>query len=368
MNGDPDMKVAILSTVNLKHMTLVSLYTDYFDANNIEYDIIYIDKYGDEEKNHAKNVYKYNLQIDRSWGMIKKGIHYIKFKPFAQKILVSNKYDFIITWNALTAFMFSTFLAKHYTKKYCVNIRDITESNLGILKHIIEFGQNIAIKNSCFTTVSSAGFIKYLPQNNYIFIQSLNMSVLKQCISHERMKEKDEPINITYIGYMCYYDNCIKLIDALRNDRRFVLNFFGQGSEVIADYALKNGIANVSCVGRFQVEDTARLIQDSDIIFNLYGNDNINLKTALSIKLYYAIYLRVPILVCENTYMKEIADSLGIGITIGNNQYDGDLGNYIFNRYHDIEFNNIKKTCDEYRISVEKGNDELTRRLDEILG
>lgn len=361
------MKVAILSTVNIKHMTLVSLYTDYLDGNNIEYDIIYIDKYGDEEKNHAKNVYKYNLRIDRSWGMVKKGLRYLKFKPFAQRIIESNNYDFIITWNMLTAFMFSMYLARHYPKKYCVNIRDITESNLGLLKYIIDLGQNIAIKNSCFTTVSSAGFIKYLPKSDYIFIQSLNMDVLKQCISHERMKRKDEPIKITYIGYMCYYDNCIKLINALRNDQRFVLNFFGQGSEVIADYALKNGITNVNCVGRFQVEDTARLIQDSDIIFNLYGNDNINLKTALSIKLYYSIYLRVPILVCENTYMKEIADSLGIGITVGNDQYDSNLGNYIFNSYHDIEFKNIKKTCDNYRISVEKGNNELTRRLDEIL-
>lgn len=43
------MKVCILSAVNIKHMSLITLYTEVLKQQGIEYDIIYMDKYGEDE-------------------------------------------------------------------------------------------------------------------------------------------------------------------------------------------------------------------------------------------------------------------------------------------------------------------------------
>ncbi|MDP3014534.1 MAG: hypothetical protein Q8M92_09845, partial [Candidatus Subteraquimicrobiales bacterium] len=153
-------KICILSTVNLKHMTLVSLYTDFFDKNNIRYDIIYIDKYFSDEENTAENVYKLNLSINKDWTFFYKLIKYWKFKKYAKEIIESKNYEFIIVWNSFTAFMFSDLLLKQYNGNYCINIRDYAKEKFypvyRVLKKVIE--------NSSFTTISSDGFKKFLPE------------------------------------------------------------------------------------------------------------------------------------------------------------------------------------------------------------
>ena len=42
-------KICIIGTSNIKHISLISLYTKYFDQHGMAYDIIYLDRYGIEE-------------------------------------------------------------------------------------------------------------------------------------------------------------------------------------------------------------------------------------------------------------------------------------------------------------------------------
>ena len=53
-------KIAILSAVNIKHMSLVSLYTTFLKAHNIPYDIIYMDKYDEQAISQQQQGYSYN--------------------------------------------------------------------------------------------------------------------------------------------------------------------------------------------------------------------------------------------------------------------------------------------------------------------
>ena len=73
-------KVVILCAANLKHMTLITLYTAILKQNNIDYDVIYLDRYGEQENNDAKNSYKFNLKINPKWHFFRKLFHYWKFK------------------------------------------------------------------------------------------------------------------------------------------------------------------------------------------------------------------------------------------------------------------------------------------------
>lgn len=117
-------KVAILSSVNIKHMSLISLYTEVLKRKNIEYDIIYMDKYDEDEEFECSTKYRYVNVINRRWPAIFKKIKYMMFVPYARKILNRNKYDFVIVWNDVAIFMFANYLSRKYKGKYSLNVRD----------------------------------------------------------------------------------------------------------------------------------------------------------------------------------------------------------------------------------------------------
>lgn len=60
--------------MNIKHMSLISLYTAELEKQGIDYDIIYVDKYGEIEKTNAKNVFRYEVEIKRGYSNFKNKI------------------------------------------------------------------------------------------------------------------------------------------------------------------------------------------------------------------------------------------------------------------------------------------------------
>ncbi|RIO55501.1 capsular biosynthesis protein, partial [Staphylococcus hominis] len=119
-------------------------------------------KYDTEEKiNGITNYYKYNLKIKSSWSKLKKIWYYYSFKSFASKILKKNNYDFIIVWGSYTGQLFKEILIKKYPGKYILNIRDyFYEKNWLIKKRMKKL-----VEMSKFTTLSSEGFLKFLPKS-----------------------------------------------------------------------------------------------------------------------------------------------------------------------------------------------------------
>lgn len=355
-------KICILSTVNIKHMTMLTMYTEYLEKNNLEYDVIYIDKYHEKEYINAKNIYSYKLNINRDWPMLRKLKKYYKFKSYAEDIIEKNKYDFIIVWNSFTALMFCSFLSSKYKNKYCINIRDYSyEKYLPIYLRIKK-----VVKNSAFTTISSDGFKKFLPKHDYIMIHSLNNKILKNCSYKKELRKKDEPIRITFIGYVRFFENDKKLIDSLGNDNRFIVQFFGEGSHILESYAKEKKYSNIICKGRFEPDQTHELLKDTDIINNLYGVGEIALDTALSIKLYYAVHLNIPIMVFKNTYMSEITKKYGIGFDIADNEFK-DLGDRIFEWYYKLNQKEIRSNCELFKIEIEKSHNILENKMKEYL-
>src|SRR5699024_9521129 len=104
------------------------------------------------------------------------------------------------------------------------------------------------VENSDFTTISSEGYKKFLPPNNYVTIHSLNNKILKDAKPRKQLKNKDKPINICFIGYVRFFDIDKKLIDILGNDPRYVIQFFGEGSQHLKEYAEKNDINNTEFI------------------------------------------------------------------------------------------------------------------------
>jgi hypothetical protein len=205
-------RICILSMQNFKHMTLISLYTSFFEKHNIDYDVIYIDKYDEIEETKAKNVYRYRLKIDKDWSKTRKILAYWSYKKYAIKILDKNKYDFIIIWRCEIALMFSSYLIKNLKNKYCINFRDYCMENNPIIRRIVKK----LISFSCFNTISSEGFRSFLPKHEYIFIHSFNKTLFPDNYYVNNLVKTKSPIHICFIGNVRFLDCNKELMNTLK--------------------------------------------------------------------------------------------------------------------------------------------------------
>ena len=325
-------------------MSLISLYTDIMKKNGIDYDIIYMDKYGEDEPFECAHKYRYVNMVKQKWPRLLKEAKYMMFVPYAKRILKKNKYDFIIVWNDVAIFQFGEFLANHFKGRYCLNVRDNMRYDnprfAGRYKH--------CFANSAFNTISSKGYLDFLPQNaDYLPIYSLNLSVLEGMNIHTRMRAEGEPIRIGFVGYVRFYERNKKLLDAFKNDPRFELHYYGKNADILREYAESHGIRNTVFHDSFPVQDTAKYLEKIDIMNNLYGNDTINVRKAISIKFFHALYAKIPILVCPDTYIGELAQELGVGFVVDDEKIDASLCEKVFTWYRGLSFTQLDKASCE---------------------
>lgn len=354
------MKVCILSAVNIRHMTLISLYTDRLKKAGIEYDIIYMDKYGEDEYFEASNKYIFKNIIKQSQPKIIKALRYLRFRSYAIPILKRNKYDFIIVWNDVAIFMFADYLVKSWKGKYCLNIRDYSYQ----IKFKLLFNRfEKAIKNSKFATISSDGFKAFLPKHDYIQVHSLNMQVLKNIKPRVSFQAEDKPIRIGFLGYVRFFELNKKLLDIFKNDNRFELHYYGTHANVLKEYAFINEIKNTEFHDTFPVSETNLFLEKIDLINNLYGNNSVSLKYALSIKLYHGTYNRTPVLVNSETWGEKVVNKYGIGYVVG--EISPKMKDDIFNWYRSLDFNYFNYGCERFLNKIELDNSVFNSKFQE---
>ena len=343
-------KICILSAVNIKHMAMISLYSERLLRDGIAFDIVYMDKYGEDEDFPAEKKYVFKNLIDHSQNRWRKALRYMKFRKYAIRVLEENRYDFIIVWNDVAIIMFADYLARKWRGKYCLNIRDYCYQDIIPMSWLFKW----VIGNAAFNTTSSLGYKVFLPESDYIQVHSLNMPVLRKLTPRTEFRTKDEPIRIGFVGYVRFFEINTKLLDIFKNDSRFELHYYGSHAEYLQEYARKNGINNARFHGSFPIQDTNLYLEKIDVINNLYGNQTKSLDYALSIKLYNGVWCRLPILVCPGTYMEKVANEYKIGYTV--NTYDSGLRDRVFEWYHNMSFSVFNQGCERFIATVENEN------------
>ena len=334
-------------------MAMISLYTERLLRDGIDFDIVYMDKYGEEEEFPAKNKYVFTNIIDHEQPKWLKALRYMRFRKYAVKVLEENNYDFIIVWNDVAIFMFSDYLARKWKGKYMLNIRDYCRQDKVPEAWLFRW----VIKNAAFNTTSSLGYKVFLPEADYIQVHSLNMPVLRKLTPRTGFRQPTEPIRIGFVGYVRFYEINTKLLDIFKNDSRFELHYYGSHSEFLQEYAEKNGIKNTCFHGAFPVQDTHFFLERIDIVNNLYGNKTIELDYALSIKLYNGVWCRLPILVCPGTYMETVTSKYGIGYSV--QSYDNQLPDRLYEWYRRMDFQSFNSGCERFIETVNKENERF---------
>lgn len=356
-------RICIISSVDMSRMTILSVYIEHFIKCGYDFDIICAKKKSENVCYAAKNIYEFDANKTAKKNSIFKVFHFLTMRKLVKKVLSENKYDFIIVWNQVTAILFADIFAKEYKERYCVNVRDYIYDKLLPIRLITKK----IYKNAAFNTISSDAFRTFLPDTgNFIMFHSFNTEMLSQIEPRTTIRNADEPIRIMYIGQIGWLENVYALLDALGNDNRFELLFIGSGAENLSEYVEQKKYNNVYLHGRFMPSETVDFLKKADIIYNLYGYGNLHVDTALSIKLYYAVRLNIPILVYENTYMQEIAEQCGIGFVMHGMEFEG-MADRLYKFYHERNVEESKNKCELYIKHALQTQKDLCMRLEEVL-
>lgn len=349
-------KICIISMGNLYLVPYLSLYTNKIDT---PYSIIYWDRENMNEQYENAQCHRFSYKIKNKYDKI---IGFYKYRKFIKEELNSKKYERVIMLQTIGALLINDILIKKYSKKYIVDIRDYTyEYNK--LVYIIE---KRLLKNSALNVVSSEGYLSFLPPNiDYVIahnIRAWSQEKIDTFSNNHRVKKK---LNIAFIGYVNYQEQHKKLLLALKNDNRLHITFIGTRSEELREFCDSNDIRNVTLLGSFESAEILELYKNVDLINNLYGNNTPILDYALSNKLYYAAQLKIPILVCENTFMEKVANRYGIGITVDLQKRD--ISNYILEQYNNINWDEFDQGCEKFLIKVNEQQKKLENNIYKIL-
>lgn len=309
--------VCLILPCNLYVIPYFKVYERMFSEMDMMYDIILWNRSLIEEKCRGR-IISHNIPDTANNKDPKKVLKYFGFAKFVKQELKNNKYKKIVflDTSSCTLVLLHGFLRKNYMKKYWVDIRDYSFENIFLYKYML----GKTLKNAFGCDISSRGFLKFLPNiDNYCVTHNIDFDTINQLENHcieEYPDNENHVIRISFIGNVRYYGINKTLLDIFKNDPRFKIQFYGTGSEVLSEYCEKNGIQNVEFEGRFPFEKTAEFYQKTDIINNLYGNNTMEVKTALSNKLYYSLYLDKPILVYPDTYMCDVVSKYGLGFVV----------------------------------------------------
>lgn len=357
------MKICIISTVAPRHMSMYSIYTTYFRNNIIDYDLIYMDRFGGSDAVEATNTFRFEIKNDDK---ISKYRGYLSFPAFVKKIVRLNQYDFLIVWNELTGVLLGRYLCKNYKNKYILNIRDLFDERNVVSYRLLNGELRKAIDCSYLNTVSSEKYIDYLPKSSaYTVIHSLNPDY--QDVPTKKRASDKAKINVMYIGNIRFLNKLKSFIRAIKDDDRFMITVAGSGSEQVEDFCREIGYKNGTFIGTFDSHRTTEIISDADILYNLYGTEYECLRTALSQKLYLSITNVLPILVYNNTYMYEVANECGIAFGVDDKTViEHSVIDDLYQWYCKISWETVEQKCKRMSESFKLCNLHFEDLLDNL--
>ena len=209
-------------------------------------------------------------------------------------------------------------------------------------------------------------YAKFFPQERVL--EMPNMPEQNIFSSYKRKTRSDEFV-VAFIGGIRYINQMKLLIDATKNIN--VKVFFagaGDGNKnqlELEQYCKDKNWVKIS--GKFDYKkDIVHLYEAADCIYSVYDADNPNVRIALPNKLYEAIICELPIIVAQNTYLSELVEKAGVGISVSHNN-PSELTNAILRLKNDHTlYERIVANCIKLKpeLDLEKYNSKLLNKID----
>ncbi|MBO0592813.1 hypothetical protein I2486_15520 [Cellulophaga sp. E16_2] len=305
------MKIALLFPNNKYTAPYLKYYIDILANQEVEFDLYTWNRSNTEEdeciafNNNSSNRNPFSLIKD-----------YINFKNFLIKNLKKNNYNSIIVFSCQLGIFLKPFLEKKYRDNYILDIRDYSTT----ISYFKNRFSNL-VSNASEVFISSEGFKEWLPkEKEYIMSHNLDSKLLSNHRNTNVEKEyfNRKPLNIDTIGAIRDFESNMSIIDTLKNNENFYLNFYGEGNAASLLRRNTKNINNVSFHGYYKKKDELPLLKETDFI-NIILNDNTQSKFLTSNRLYLSALLKIPCIIIEkNIEQFKIVQKYNLGIIVKN--------------------------------------------------
>lgn len=332
------MKVAIILSGNLDIQPYVRYFTDVFDSLLIDYEYICWDRdYSNPITINNHEIYSYRRNSSIKNKRFLKLYDYYLFSQFVINHLKKYHYDFLIVHTITNAVFLKNFLIKNFKQKYIFDIRDYSPIFVLTKKYVTQL-----VSHSTFTTISSSGFLTWLPNSNkYVISHNVAMQYLEESqFEHELFK--GDKINILTIGQIRDYVTNKRLIVDLGNKDKIRLIFAGYGIEKdnIEKFAL-NSYSNVYFLGKYIKEDESHIVQNADFIYIVLPTDILS-STLMSNRFYLSIVHRKPMIVNEESAQASFVKKFNLGIIV---KSDDNIQEKLFEYINSFDFVAFNQGC-----------------------
>lgn len=319
--------------------------------NDTGFDIVV---YGYSRNKYNCNKFPDNIEV-KIIGELEDGRQYIKrlFRWIRDiKEIISKEQDAVYY---STSIIFA-FILLIYKVRYIYELSDIFYGykKFNLIRPILKLIDKHIIKRSCFTIVTSQGFVDYLfpnkkniPENIIVQPNKLNRCFL----SYDRTNYKKpniESLNFAYVGAIRYTETILRFAKIVGSDfPMHSFTFYGESSNLPFFKECTKDYSNVHYKGAFKnPEDLAEIYSNIDIVVACYENLNLNERIAEPNKLYEARFFTKPIIVSDNTFLAEQVKDFNCG--------------YVINAYDDNEIRFLIK-------SIKKSDIERIQKIEQLI-
>lgn len=343
------MKIGLVLPGNIWFCPYVKIYTDILDDNKLSYEIISWNRDGTESKLETT----FNLNVN-SLNRISKFTPFFKYLNFIKIVLNKKKYDKLIIFGPQLGILLYFFMKRKYKKNFILDYRDLSIEQLPILKFIFKKVLSISSLN----VISSFGFTKYLPKNDYVISHNFKADLLSSDLS-ESSKDifNQEFIRVLTIGSIRDYEANLEVIKSLANKKFIKLFFVGKGSvsDMLKEYTEANQIENVYFYGFYEKNEEADFIRNATFL-NIYYPKIKSHSSAMSNRFYNSLIYKRPMLVTKDSIQGDFVEGYKLGLSIYNCKdlyeeilkYKNNFDYVVFDKSTSVLLNSFKKDYEEF--------------------
>lgn len=353
------MKILILGFSKIKYMPYMNFYLENIDPEANEIHLLYWNRDLKEEDTSSLQGVKLHefrrAQKDDVSKLSKIG-SFIGYRKYAKHLIKKEKFDFVIFLHSLPGVLLSDILVKKYPNKFIFDYRDSTYEHFKPFKNVIAK----LVKASKATFVSSDAFRQFLPESEKDKIFTSH-NLLTDSLSHRDEKIKhgipSDKIRIAFWGFIRHEDVNREIIRKIAADDRFELHYYGREQQIAQNlkrYVTEINAQNVFFHGEYKPEDRYQFVRNTDLIHNIYKDNNMML--AMGNKFYDGLIFYLPQLCLKGSFMGGKCTKAGIGLEC--DPFCENFTEKIFDYYKDLNQNVFIECCNDILIGVMKEYDE----------
>lgn len=308
-------------------------------------------------------VLQFERELDDAEPLKRKLWAFLAFRRFLMKEL-RKEYDFVVVLDTQFAVLVCDKLLTKYNHRFIYDMRDMSYEHIGIYRKCVKKIINAA----CAVFISSDGYRKYLPENPKIHTtHNLHSQDLAYSGIREFESRYHTPLRVSFWGVVRDIEINKNVIQALGNDNRFELHYYGVLSKAARElkvYTKEQGYDNVFFHGRYDQIQRYEFARNTDIIHNMYSNSPKTSNPSMGNKYYDGIVFRIPQVCTTGGYMGERVLQKKVGIVL---PADNRLADSLYTYYNSINWEEFEEVCKSEVQAVINEKDKAFNVLKEAL-